>query len=155
MRACRSLPTIIVLLAAIASPAAAVDLTKIERSIEKEPEYESKVRKYVLLVLGPEAETRIWLVRDGQTLYVDRNANGDLTEPGERLQRASENSDPAAFESVVLKRQGGNEGWELEVVGWGWFEGGSEDLPALELSLCISPPRTSDAKAHGEMSAGS
>ncbi len=26
-----------------------------------------------------------WLVRDGDTLYVDRNGNGDLTEPGEKV----------------------------------------------------------------------
>jgi hypothetical protein len=27
----------------------------------------------------------VWLVLDGETLYVDRNANGDLTEPGEKV----------------------------------------------------------------------
>ena len=31
----------------------------------------------------PEAQTRVWIVQDGDTLYVDRNGNGDLTEPGE------------------------------------------------------------------------
>jgi hypothetical protein len=36
-------------------------------------------------VFGPEAKTRIWLVMDGKTLYVDRNGNGDLTEDGEKI----------------------------------------------------------------------
>jgi hypothetical protein len=30
-------------------------------------------------VFGPEAKTRAWLVLDGQTLYVDRSCDGDLT----------------------------------------------------------------------------
>jgi hypothetical protein len=63
---------------------AAVDLSKIERKIAKEPAYQSKP-KYGLLVFGLEAKTRIWLVQDGATLYVDRNGNGDLTEPGEKV----------------------------------------------------------------------
>src|SRR5262249_20675170 len=34
---------------------------------------------------GPEAKTRMWVVLDGDVLYVDRNGNGDLTEEGERV----------------------------------------------------------------------
>ena len=64
---------------------AAPDLAKIDRTIVKEPAYETQPR-YCLLVFGPNAETRVWLVEDGETLYVDRNANGDLTEQGEALQ---------------------------------------------------------------------
>jgi hypothetical protein len=66
------------------SAAAAGDLSKIERKITREPAYRSRP-KYCLLVFGPEARTRVWLVQDGDTLYVDRNGNGDLTEPGERV----------------------------------------------------------------------
>lgn len=50
-----------------------------------EPAYKSKP-KYCLLVFGAEAKMRVWLVLDGDTLYVDRNGNGDLTEPGEKVQ---------------------------------------------------------------------
>src|SRR5947208_1440560 len=61
-----------------------VDLTKIERTIAKEPVYQSKSPKYCLLVFGPEAKTRVWLVLDadafGDILFVGRNGNGDLTE---------------------------------------------------------------------------
>jgi hypothetical protein len=38
-----------------------------------------------LLAFGPNREVRVWMVLDGTTLYVDHNANGDLTEPDERL----------------------------------------------------------------------
>jgi hypothetical protein len=72
------------------------DLTKIERTIAKEPAYKSKP-KYCLLVFGPEAKTRVWLVRDGDVLYVDRNGNGDLTEKDE-LCRAQEPQDKLARE---------------------------------------------------------
>ncbi|HLJ93928.1 MAG TPA: sigma-70 family RNA polymerase sigma factor [Gemmataceae bacterium] len=59
-------------------------LQQIDRKIAKEPDYKSKP-KYCLLVFGPEAKTRVWLVQDGDTLYVDRNGNGDLTEAGEKV----------------------------------------------------------------------
>jgi hypothetical protein len=62
----------------------------------KEPKYQSKAPRYGLLVFGPEAKTRVWVVLDlvsepgdpkgnKDALYVDRNGNGDLTEPGERV----------------------------------------------------------------------
>jgi hypothetical protein len=55
-----------------------------DRRLTKEPAYQD-APKYYLLAFGPEAKTSVWLVFDGTTLYVDRNANGDLTEPGERF----------------------------------------------------------------------
>jgi hypothetical protein len=60
------------------------DLKKIDRSLVKEPKYKEKPY-YALLVIGPKAEKRIWLVVDGEILYVDRNGNGDLTETKERV----------------------------------------------------------------------
>ena len=35
------------------------------------------------LVGGADLHNRVWLVHDGDLLYVDRNGNGDLTEHGE------------------------------------------------------------------------
>jgi hypothetical protein len=64
--------------------AAPPDLSRVDRTITKEPAYRAAPR-YCLLVFGPEADVRVWLVRDGDTLYVDRNANGNLTEAGESL----------------------------------------------------------------------
>jgi hypothetical protein len=63
----------------------AADLAKIDRTIRKVPAYRTKAPKYGLLAFGPEGKDRVWLVRDGDVLYVDRNGNGDLTEPGKKV----------------------------------------------------------------------
>src|SRR5579875_43304 len=65
-------------------PAKPADLSKIDRTIKKEPAYKGKPR-YCLLVFGREAKTKVWVVIDGPTLYVDRNGNGDLTDAGEQV----------------------------------------------------------------------
>jgi hypothetical protein len=65
--------------------AADPDLTKIDRTIRKEPAYQSKAPKYCLLTFGPEANTRVWLVQDGDALYADLDGDGDLTGAGERV----------------------------------------------------------------------
>jgi hypothetical protein len=67
------------------APPPADDLTKLDRAIAKEPAYATKSPRYALLVVGPAAKDRVWLVKDGDTLHVDRNGNGDLTEPGEKI----------------------------------------------------------------------
>jgi hypothetical protein len=77
--------------AGLAQSVASTDLWKIDRSLRKEPAYKN-TPKYCLLVFGPKADFRVWLVQDGDLLYVDRNGNGDLTEPGEQVKV----KDPAA-----------------------------------------------------------
>lgn len=69
-----------------ALPAQSADLTKIERTIGKEPAYQSQTPKYCLLVFGPEAKTKAWLVADGDVLHVS-NSEGDLTGAGSRIVR--------------------------------------------------------------------
>jgi len=98
-------------LALLASPAGAdVDLTKIDRSIRNEPVYESKDPQYCLLVFGPEAKVRVWVVLDGDALYVDRNGNGDLTDPGERMppqyahQRPEKRPDVEIMRNFMFRR---------------------------------------------------
>jgi hypothetical protein len=49
------------------------------------------------VVFGPEARTRVWLVRDGDRLFADLNATGDLTEPGKCLPVKPH---PEGFETV-------------------------------------------------------
>ena len=68
----------------VGMPATAADLGKIDRRLAREPSYMGKPG-YCLLVFGADAKTRVWLVKDGDTLYLDRNGNGDLTEDGKRL----------------------------------------------------------------------
>lgn len=77
--------------------AAAADLTKVPRRITKEPAYAGKTPRYCLLVFGPEAEARVWLVLDGDTLYIDRNGNGDLTEANEKVTLAKFTSMESGF----------------------------------------------------------
>lgn len=92
-----SLFSVVVVLLLSAGVAGAQDLAKIERSIAKQPAYASKEPKYCLLVFGPKAETRVWLVLDlaydplrekpgkADALYADLNGDGDLTDPKERI----------------------------------------------------------------------
>jgi hypothetical protein len=94
------LSSLLMMLLVSSAASAAVDLTKIERKLVKEPAYRSKP-KYCLLVLGPEARTRVWLVQDGDTLYVDRNGNGDLTEANEKV--AAEKSEDAEDGEYTFK----------------------------------------------------
>src|SRR6266850_569590 len=84
--------------------AQAADLTQIGRTLKHEPVYQGKP-KYCLLALGPEATTRVWLVLDDDNLYVDRNGNGDLTEPGERfpMPKFKKSDHPAFNEERELK----------------------------------------------------
>lgn len=64
-------------------------LESIERRIRKEPRYESSPQ-YVLLALGAEAKPLVWLVEDGRKLYIDQNANSDLTDDGPPLTPTNE-----------------------------------------------------------------
>jgi hypothetical protein len=63
----------------------AAEPPKVERTIAKEPAYQTDKPGYALLTFGPVAADRVWLVWDGPTLYVDRNGNGDLTEAGDKV----------------------------------------------------------------------
>jgi hypothetical protein len=72
------------ILLTVSTPAVAADVSKIDRTIRKEPQYKGKPR-YALLVFGPEAKMRVWVALDGDTLYVDRNGDRDLTGKDERF----------------------------------------------------------------------
>lgn len=98
----------ILLLIALTTEAPAADLAKIERTLVKEPAYKSKP-KYCLLVFGPEAKTRVWLVQDGDTLYVDRNGNGDLTEEGKKV--SAEKQEDAEEGVYTFKAGEIRDGW--------------------------------------------
>jgi hypothetical protein len=88
-----------------ASAAGAADLTKVDRTIAKEPAYKGKP-KYCLLVFGPEAKSRAWLVQDGDVLYVDRNGNGDLTEKDKKVALKQGTKDFRNFEAGELRIDG-------------------------------------------------
>lgn len=76
--------------------------TRSEHPLVREPVYQSKQPRYCLLVLGPDAAKRIWIVLDGNTLFIDRNGNGDLTESDEPIKAESGNDDGAYFRVSIL-----------------------------------------------------
>jgi len=51
----------------------------------KEPAYRTKAPGYARLAFGPDGKDRVWLVWDGDTLYVDRGGSGDLTDPAAKV----------------------------------------------------------------------
>src|SRR5262245_43879783 len=69
------------------------DLRGVQRKAPKETDYTSGRPLYGLLVFGPKAQACVWMVLDRSKpdagpydiLYIDLDADGDLTEPGERL----------------------------------------------------------------------
>ena len=75
-----------------ASGAAPTDLSKIDRTIKKEPVYRSKKPLYCRVAFGREAKTRVWLVLDGEVLYADRDGDGDLTGPGKQFKASKQGS---------------------------------------------------------------
>jgi len=89
-----------------AAPAFAADLAAIPRTIAREPTYQGKPA-YCLLVFGPDTTHRVWLVRDGDTLYADKNGNGDLTDPGEKIADEDDSGDKAFTVGTV--KVGGRE----------------------------------------------
>jgi hypothetical protein len=60
-----------------------------ERRIVKEPEYTATPR-YAVLMFGVEQPVTVWMVEDGRKLYLDRNANGYLTDDGRPLEPTEE-----------------------------------------------------------------
>jgi hypothetical protein len=52
-----------------------------DRTIIKEPAYQS-TPKYSLITLGYSGDVKVWMVEDGKRLFVDKNANGDMTDDG-------------------------------------------------------------------------
>jgi hypothetical protein len=73
--------------------AQAIDYREIDRELVHEPAYQSGTPQYALLLFGPQAELRMWVVLDGETLYVDHNGDGDLTAAGEQFASAADVKD--------------------------------------------------------------
>jgi hypothetical protein len=98
----------IVLTTSLLSGTQAADLKTVDRRVEREPKYQSGKPEYCLLVFGARAEARVWLVKDGDVLHVDRNGNGDLTEVGEKVTRFVPKIGAArkVFEKSLLFRTG-------------------------------------------------
>lgn len=91
--------------AALAAETAGPDLSRIERRINREPTYQGKPG-YLLLVLGPEARHKAWLVVDGNTLFVDRFGTGNLDQPECRVEGKPDPCWDLVFEAGDLMIEG-------------------------------------------------
>lgn len=68
-----------------------IDFSAIDRTIARLPELVSDEPRYALFLFGVDGESKVWALLDKSEekaaafdrLYLDLNANGDLTEPGE------------------------------------------------------------------------
>jgi hypothetical protein len=87
----------IALIISLGATARATPLKEIDRTIQKQPAYKSSPG-YCLLVFGPEADTRVWLVIDGNTLHIDRDADGDLTRAANLVQLEKSEGTEQIFE---------------------------------------------------------
>jgi hypothetical protein len=111
-------PTALVTLLFAVGSAAALDFDKLDRRIVKEPAYQSKPL-YGLAMLGSDAKTHVWMVLDGERLYVDKNCNGDLTDDGPPAELKNKGTDPASFEDIEVTPDGGVTVYKFEVTLWG------------------------------------
>ncbi len=70
-----------------------IDFATVPRELGKLPEFKTARPLYGLFLFGPRGETRVWAVLEKSrrdtpvydVLHLDVNANGDLTDPGERF----------------------------------------------------------------------
>ncbi len=116
-------------------------LDRVERRIAKEPKYIATPR-YALLVFGTQADSQVWMVEDGKTLYVDRNANSDLTDDGAPIVPTNlkeftvENSAPAFQLDYILDEiipGGGARHTEFRLARWNY--GDKQDKYGLSVTL--------------------
>jgi hypothetical protein len=111
-------------------PAAALDFDKLDRRIAREPAYRSKPL-YCLALLGADAKTRVWMVLDGERLYVDKNCNGDLTDDGPPTELKDRKAEPASFPLIDVTPDGGKSIYKFDVTLWSRpsLAGGASDEP--------------------------
>lgn len=75
-------------------------VNQFDGTLRREPVYQS-TPQYSLLSLGDRGQVKVWMVEDTRRLWVDKNANGDLTDDGPPL------------EPGKLRDLGGNR-WDFE-----------------------------------------
>jgi len=116
------------------------DLAKIERQIGKEPAYKGKPG-YLLLVFGSDAKHKVWLVLDGDTLYVDRQGTGDLSQPACRVSGEADRYYERLFKVGDL-HLGGQRYADLQVIVHSAKQGagsGVDEMPMFKEFLAAQP----------------
>ena len=103
----------------------------------REPSYREAPR-YALLLLGAEQPAKVWIVQDGKSLYIDQNANGDLTDDGPPV-TATDERKPAGstwdrnYRLDRLSLPSGRTHRAFDLRNWNY--GDPEDQYGLSLSL--------------------
>lgn len=133
------LPFLICLAAAKAEEpqAPSILFEKIDRTIHAQPEYES-TPKYCLLILGANGNVKVWMVEDGKRLYIDKNANGDLTDDGPPVEPSDTRSlgdERWDFNYLVDAFTAGDGSRHTDFDLRRWNYGGKDDSYGLSLSL--------------------
>lgn len=148
---------------ALAAPLWAVDYDKVERSIAREPAYQTGKPEYALLVFGPEARCRVWLIVDGDEIYLDRNGDGDLTARDERFEKTSDCQDIEIGEAdgktryVITKmRVHRDEGmkWPPSIMVWVEIHGPLQYQQYCDARLGKTPREAALAHFHGPLAIG-
>lgn len=143
------------------APARAVDYAGVDRRIVKKPVFRF-APMYALLLFGREARLRVWVVVDGDTVYLDRNGNGDLTDPGEGLPkdaRSVEIADPDNRTRYVIGRLGLVDGTDF---GERWLDLGTVEVKGpvsyrqfmRTTRLRASPREAAVTHFHGPLAVG-
>lgn len=152
---------------ALASPVLAsdrpqVDYDKIDRSIGKQPQFQSENPEYGLLLFGPRARQKVWLAIDGDTIYLDRNGNGDLTDDGERFEKHADCKDIEIKDADgqtryviarmrVFREKDSPPNAVVDIA----IHGPVEYEQYCDLSLATAPDKAEIAHFHGPLTAGS
>jgi len=90
-----------------------------DRTLHKEPEYQS-TPKYCLFLLGAGGDVKVWMVEDGKRLYIDKNANGDLTDDGQPIEPSN-------------TRKLGDSSWDFNYLLDGFVAGGGSRVTDFNL----------------------
>lgn len=112
-------------------------VSHLDRTIVKEPIYQSPP-KYSVIKLGQSGDMKVWMVEDGKRLFVDKNANGDMTDDGPPLKPGSVRELSANrwdFEYLLDAITPTNETRHTSFVLRRWNYNGKEDNYGLSLSV--------------------
>ena len=112
-------------------------LDRVDRTIAKEPSYESTA-KYCLIVLGADANVKVWMVEDGKRLFVDKNANADLTDDGppiepSEIRQLSRDRWDFNYRLAAITPTGSRQTTQFDLRRWNYGQG--DDTYGLSLSL--------------------
>lgn len=112
-------------------------VSHVDRTLGKEPVYQS-APQYSLITLGNRGDVHVWMVEDGRRLFVDKNANGDLTDDGPPIEPSNVrrlDANQWDFEYLLDAVTPTNGAQHRDFVLRRWNYGAKEDSYGLSLSV--------------------